>query len=102
MSYIPYLRQPPTQTQSGTIASSKHGSVASVSMSANDKAPTVKTTSATDPFGPRQWHSNLVKLSGKNREINEFSVERIDEKNDQNLVLLHGKAFLITSSLRRT
>lgn len=71
-------------------------------MSANDKASTVRTTSATDPFGPRQWHSNLVKLSGKNREINEFSVERIDEENDQNLVLLHGKTFLIASSLRRT
>lgn len=43
-----------------------------------------------DPFGPRQWHSRLVDLSGKNRALNEFSVERMDEQNDQNLVMLHG------------
>ena len=98
MSYIPYLRQPPTQTQSGTTASSKAGSVVSVSTSADQKAPTVRTTSATDPFGPRQWHSNLVKLIVKNRALNEFSVERIDEDIDQNLVMLHGKAFMIASS----
>ncbi|MCJ1424211.1 hypothetical protein MMC29_002098 [Sticta canariensis] len=90
MSYIPYLRQPPIHTQSGTIASSKDGLVGSLSAGANDTAATVMTTSATDPFGPRQWHSNLVKLSGKNRALNEFSVERIDEENDQNLVMLHG------------
>lgn len=44
----------------------------------------------TDPFGPRQWHSNLVKLSGKNRALNEFSVERVGEETDHNLVMLHG------------
>jgi cardiolipin-specific phospholipase len=44
----------------------------------------------TDPFGPRRWHSNLVKLSGKNRALNEFSVERVGEETDQNLVILHG------------
>ena len=44
----------------------------------------------TDPFGPRKWHSNLVKLSGKNRALNEFSVERVGEQTDQNLVMLHG------------
>lgn len=76
--------------------------MASGSERKNAKATTVMTTSATDPFGPRQWHSNLVKLSGKNRDLNEFSVERIDEENDQNLVMLHGKAFLIASSLRWT
>lgn len=99
MSYIPYLRQPPMHTQSGTIASSKDGLVGSLSASANDTAATVMTTSATDPFGPRQWHSNLVKLSGKNRALNEFSVERIDEENDQNLVMLHGESFWTASSL---
>lgn len=43
-----------------------------------------------DPFGPRRWHSNLVKLSGKNRALNEFSVERVGEETDHNLVILHG------------
>lgn len=32
----------------------------------------------------------MVQLSGKNRALNEFSVERIGEKADQHLVMLHG------------
>jgi cardiolipin-specific phospholipase len=32
----------------------------------------------------------MVHLSGKNRALNEFSVERIDEPVEQNLVMLHG------------
>ena len=48
------------------------------------------TNSITDPFGPRQWRSNLVRLSGKNRALNELSVERVGEEVDQNLVMLHG------------
>jgi cardiolipin-specific phospholipase len=32
----------------------------------------------------------MVKLSGKNRALNEFSVQRNDEEIDQNLVILHG------------
>lgn len=99
MSYIPYLGQSPTQTVSGTVASSKDAVAAPVSTRADEQAPTVTTTSATDPFGPRRWHSNLVKLSGKNRHLNEFSVERMEEENDQNLVMLHGKAFLTLFSL---
>ena len=31
-----------------------------------------------------------MKLSGRNRALNEFSVERIGEEADQNLVMLHG------------
>jgi cardiolipin-specific phospholipase len=43
-----------------------------------------------DPYGPRKWHSRLVPLPGKNRALNEFSVERVGEVADQNLVILHG------------
>ncbi|KAI7536357.1 alpha/beta hydrolase, partial [Hortaea werneckii] len=50
----------------------------------------VRTTSETDPYGPRQWHSNLVQLAGKNRFLNEFSVERLGEETENNLVMLHG------------
>ena len=32
----------------------------------------------------------MVKLSGRNRALNEFSVERVDEETEQNLVMLHG------------
>lgn len=48
------------------------------------------TTSFNDPYGPRRWHSNLVQLQGKNRFLNEFSVERLGEQVDNNLVMLHG------------
>ena len=44
----------------------------------------------TDPHGPRRWHSNLVQLKGKDRFLNEFSVERVGENVDNNLVMLHG------------
>jgi cardiolipin-specific phospholipase len=50
----------------------------------------VRTNSINDPYGPRSWHSNLVKLSGKNRALNEFSVERVGEEVEENLVMLHG------------
>ena len=88
MSYIPFLRQPPTQP--GTILPPNRQSSTT---SSDDLSPTtapVKTNSNSDPFGPRQWSSSLVKLSGKNRALNEFSVERLGEENEQNLVMLHG------------
>lgn len=64
--------------------------VASFSDSSANKASPVKTQSNSDPYGPRQWQSKLIQLSGKNRALNEFSVERTDEDVDQNLVMLHG------------
>lgn len=90
MSYIPYLKEPPTHTQTGKTLPSENPSTASFSDSNVNKASAVQTHSNSDPYGPRQWHSNLVKLSGKNRAINEFSVERLGEETDQNLVMLHG------------
>lgn len=56
---------------------------------ARESAP-VRTTSLTDPYGPRSWHSRLIQLSGKNRALNEFSVERVGEEVEENLVMLHG------------
>ena len=90
MSFIPYLKQPPTHTQTGTSPPSETPSTSSFSDKTTDKAAAVKTHSNNDPYGPRQWHSNLVQLSGKNRALNEFSVERLGENADQNLVMLHG------------
>ncbi|XPT01247.1 hypothetical protein M3J09_010387 [Ascochyta lentis] len=48
------------------------------------------TDALTDPYGPRQWNSHMVELSGKGRALNEFSVERLGEHVDENLVMLHG------------
>jgi cardiolipin-specific phospholipase len=56
---------------------------------AKEAAP-MRTNSIIDPHGPRAWHSNLIQLSGKNRALNEFSVERVGEEVEENLVMLHG------------
>lgn len=90
LSYIPYLKQPPTHTQTGKMLPSETPTTASFSNSDADKASAVQTHSNSDPYGPRQWNSTLVKLSGNNRALNEFSVERTGENIDQNLVILHG------------
>ncbi|KAL8703054.1 MAG: hypothetical protein Q9201_003779 [Fulgogasparrea decipioides] len=90
LSYIPYLRKPPTHTQTGSAPPSTNGSTMSISDSADKVAAPVRTNSFEDPFGPRQWHSQLVKLGGKGHALNEFSVERLGEAHDQNLVMLHG------------
>lgn len=47
-------------------------------------------TSSRDPHGQRQMKSELVKLSGDNRIINEFSVERMGEEKQEDFVMLHG------------
>ena len=90
MSFIPYLKKPPTHTQTGKELPSETPSTASLSDNSANQASPVETQSNSDPYGPRQWQSTLVRLSGKNRALNEFSIERIDEAVDQNLVMLHG------------
>lgn len=90
LSYIPYLRKPPTHTQTGSTPPSNDNRPMHVSDTPEREAVPVRTNSITDPFGPRQWQSQLVKLSGKDRALNEFSIERLDESKDQDLVILHG------------
>jgi cardiolipin-specific phospholipase len=90
LSYVPYLQEPPTQTQTGSERPSDTKSPMPITDECSRKAAPITTDQATDPFGPRTWHSNLIKLSGKNRALNEFSVERVGECVDQNLVMLHG------------
>ncbi|KAK5138499.1 hypothetical protein LTR08_000085 [Meristemomyces frigidus] len=87
LSFIPYLRTPPTHTQTG---SDPAGSKMSLDTSSAKEADPVRTTSNTDPYGPRQWNSKLVQLAGKDRFLNEFSVERLGEETENNLVMLHG------------
>lgn len=82
LSYIPHLQRPPTHAQTGIendAPSSPH--------SAHDHTTTDRRT---DPYGPRRWNSQMVELSGKDRALNEFSVERLGEHVDNNLVMLHG------------
>jgi len=68
LSFIPYLR--------GVASSSSPDLTAK--------------SDPSDPFGQRIWRSSLVALPGKNRALNEFSVERVGEKVDDTLVMLHG------------
>ncbi|RKF61359.1 putative cardiolipin-specific deacylase, mitochondrial [Erysiphe neolycopersici] len=64
--------------------------------SPTNPGPSKKTTEAfeinalKDKYGPRVCYSDIVILSGKDRSLNEFSVERLGEKIEQNLVMLHG------------
>ena len=90
LSFVPYLQKPPTHTQTGSAPPSANPSTMSVDKSAEKEATPVRTNSITDPYGPRQWYSKLVQLPGKNRYLNEFSVERTGEETKNSLVLLHG------------
>lgn len=91
LSHVPYLQKgAPTHTQTGTAPPSDNNLTQVISESNSDKAAPVTTSGANDPYGPRRWYSNLVRLSGHNRALNEFSVERIGEDVDENLVMLHG------------
>jgi len=90
LSFIPYLQQPPTHTQTGSAPQSTAASSTDVTKTSEREAQPVTTNSITDPYGPRRWCSNLVQLAGKNRFLNEFSVERTEEEVDNNLVMIHG------------
>ncbi|KAL3418405.1 hypothetical protein PVAG01_10121 [Phlyctema vagabunda] len=90
MAFIPYLQKPPTHTQTGSAPVSASQSSMSLNTDPAGATTPVRTTSITDPYGPRSWHSNLVQLTGKDRALNEFSVERVGEEVEENLVILHG------------
>jgi cardiolipin-specific phospholipase len=90
LSYIPHLQKPPTHTQTGSAPVTAAPS--SADLTAPPKNPEAHTTtnSLNDPYGPRRWNSQMVELSGKGRALNEFSVERLGEEVEENLVMLHG------------
>jgi cardiolipin-specific phospholipase len=90
LSFVPYLQKPPTHTQTGSAPASAYPSTMAVDTVSAEVPELVQTTSITDPHGPRSWHSNLIQLGGKNRALNEFSVERVGEEVEENLVMLHG------------
>lgn len=91
LSFIPYLQQPPTQLVTNSAPPSASPSAASLErLHPEQPSHVARTSSVEDPYGPRKWHSRLVPLSGKDRALNEFSVERVGETADQNLVILHG------------
>lgn len=92
LSYLPYLgHQAPTHRQTGNTSEFPNGSSPSSLQSADhSQKGEIATDSQNDPYGPRRWSSSMVELSGKDRALNEFSVERVGEDADQHLVMLHG------------
>jgi cardiolipin-specific phospholipase len=91
LSYIPFLQQPLTQLVTNSAPTSASPSAVSLEKPHQEQATHIaRTSSVEDSHGPRRWHSRLVPLAGKNRALNEFSVERVGETVEQNLVILHG------------
>ncbi|KAI9885742.1 MAG: hypothetical protein M1823_002463 [Watsoniomyces obsoletus] len=90
LSYVPYLRRPPTHTHTGLVPPSDDDQAMSVSEGSMHDAEPVTTHSNNDPHGPRTWYSKMIKLGGKDRALNEFSVERVGEDAEDHLVILHG------------
>lgn len=90
LSFIPYLDSPPTQMQTAAVPVTHPTADPSETDDTSHGTTSTKETSKNDPYGPRKWHSSLIKLAGKDRALNEFSVERVGEEVDNNLVLLHG------------
>lgn len=90
LSFIPHLQKPPTHTQTGSAPASTMPSAIDLTAPPKTSEAHTQTSSLTDPYGPRQWNSEMVQLSGKDRALNEFSVERLGEETDNTLVMLHG------------
>ncbi|KAF2722924.1 alpha/beta hydrolase [Polychaeton citri CBS 116435] len=93
LTFVPHLQHPPTQTQTGTKSVNAPTSATQGSMEVDktqDAQVETRTSVLEDPHGPRMWHSEMVQLTGKNRALNEFSVERLGETTENNLVMLHG------------
>ncbi|CAN9361427.1 unnamed protein product [Alternaria alternata] len=90
LSYIPHLQSPPTHTQTGSAPASAGPSSVDLQAPPKHSEDQTTTNAANDPYGPRRWNSQMVQLSGKDRALNEFSVERLGEEVENNLVMLHG------------
>ncbi|CCT61119.1 hypothetical protein [Plenodomus lingam JN3] len=87
LSFVPHLQSPPTHTQTGTATPDTDTEATAPPKQAEDHTT---TNSHNDPYGPRRWNSQMVELGGKDRALNEFSVERLGEEVENNLVMLHG------------
>ena len=90
LSFIPHLQSPPTHTQTGASSASATPSSADLHAPPKHSEDQTTTNTTNDPYGPRRWNSQMVELSGKDRALNEFSVERLGEHVENNLVMLHG------------
>jgi cardiolipin-specific phospholipase len=87
LSFLPFIQKPPVES----ISAPPSTCTSSTDIRSSDgDSDLVKVGSMQDPYGVRKWATTLVKLSGKDRSLNEFSVERVGEDVENNLVMLHG------------
>jgi len=57
---------------------------------ANVESSPLQDVAKSDPFGQRIWKSSMVQLPGKDRALNELSIEHVGDKADDTFVMLHG------------
>ncbi|KAK7418544.1 hypothetical protein QQX98_003889 [Neonectria punicea] len=57
---------------------------------ATDSITNPNASDKPDPYGTRIWRRSMVQLSGKDRALNEVSVERVGEEAEETLVMVHG------------
>ncbi|GME63261.1 Alpha beta hydrolase fold protein [Neofusicoccum parvum] len=91
LSFIPHVQKPqPSGSSTPKVTSSSQSSLAR----STELTPSASDASSSDAslqlHGARRWRSRLVQLQGKNRALNEFSIERTGEDVEHNLVMLHG------------
>ena len=89
MSFVPYLQKSPDPFQAASVLQLADNTKASIG-STEGGLVVDSGSSVSDPHGTRRWYSSLVQLSGSQRALNEYSVERVGEEVDNNLVMLHG------------
>lgn len=86
LAYVPFLREAKAGSQPDLTLTTQQQQ-----QQQEDGVPIESLNSASgDPYGPRLWRSQMVPLSGKNRALNEYSVERVGEQTTETLVMLHG------------
>lgn len=84
LAYVPFVREAKAGSQPDLSMTTQQQQAGGAALSA------INSTAGEDPYGTRLWRSQMVPLSGKNRALNEYSIERVGEENEETLVMLHG------------
>ncbi|CAK7206438.1 hypothetical protein SEUCBS139899_009232 [Sporothrix eucalyptigena] len=84
LAYVPFIREAKAGSQPDLSLTAQQQQVNGAPLSS------INSANAEDPYGPRLWRSQMVPLSGKNRALNEYSIERVGEEPEETLVMLHG------------
>ncbi|OAA58105.1 alpha beta hydrolase fold family [Niveomyces insectorum RCEF 264] len=88
LAYVPFLREAKMGSQPNLTLTPQQQQ----QQQQLDGGPSLSAidSSSGDPYGSRLWRSQMVPLPGKNRALNEYSIERAGEDASDTLVMLHG------------